>query len=72
MKDLSETRTDSPSTDSLAERSKAVAQGAIPKGRGFEPHRRHFFHNSRCAFTEECRHALRRHPLHNCFLSSVG
>ena len=23
---------------SLAERSKAVAQGAIPKGRGFEPH----------------------------------
>ena len=28
--------------DSLAERSKAVAQGAIPKGRGFEPHRRHF------------------------------
>ena len=29
-------------TDALAERSKAVAQGAIPKGRGFEPHRRHF------------------------------
>ena len=28
--------------DSLAERSKAVAQGAIPKGRGFEPHRCHF------------------------------
>ena len=27
--------------DALAERSKAVAQGAIPKGRGFEPHRRH-------------------------------
>jgi hypothetical protein len=25
--------------DTLAERSKAVAQGAIPKGRGFEPHR---------------------------------
>ena len=24
--------------DSLAERSKVVAQGAIPKGRGFEPH----------------------------------
>ena len=24
--------------DSLAERSKAVAQGAIPKGHGFEPH----------------------------------
>ena len=24
--------------DSLAERSKAVAQGAIPKGRGLEPH----------------------------------
>ena len=30
--------------DALAERSKAVAQGAIPKGRGFEPHRRHFDH----------------------------
>ena len=30
------------SKDTLAERSKAVAQGAIPKGRGFEPHRRHF------------------------------
>ena len=28
-------------TDALAERSKAVAQGAIPQGRGFEPHRRH-------------------------------
>ena len=28
--------------DALAERSKAVAQGAIPKGRGFKPHRRHF------------------------------
>ena len=27
--------------DSLAERSKAVAQGAIPKGRGFEPHSCH-------------------------------
>ena len=26
----------------LAEQSKAVAQGAIPKGCGFEPHRRHF------------------------------
>ena len=29
-------------TDALAERSQAVAQGAIPKGRGLEPHRRHF------------------------------
>ena len=29
----------SPPQDSVAERSKAVAQGAIPKGRGFEPHR---------------------------------
>ena len=27
--------------DALVERSKAVAQGAIPKGRGFEPHSRH-------------------------------
>ena len=26
----------------LAEQSKAKAQGAIPKGRGFEPHRCHF------------------------------
>ena len=31
------------SRDTLAERSKAVAQGAIPKGRGFEPHRCHFY-----------------------------
>ena len=30
--------------DSLAKRSKAVAQGAIPKGRGFEPHSCHFAH----------------------------
>ena len=29
--------------DSLAERSKAVAQGAIPQGRGFEPHSCHHF-----------------------------
>ena len=29
--------------DTLAERSKAVAQGAIPKGRGFEPHRCHLY-----------------------------
>ena len=28
--------------DALAERSKAVAQGAIPKGRRFEPHSCHF------------------------------
>ena len=27
-------------TDALAERSKAVAQGTIPQGRGLEPHRR--------------------------------
>ena len=26
--------------DALAERSKAVAQGAIPQGRGLKPHRR--------------------------------
>ena len=32
--------------DSLAERSKAVAQGAIPKGRGFEPHSCHFLSQS--------------------------
>ena len=30
-----------PAQDSLAERSKAVAQGAIPKGRGLEPHSCH-------------------------------
>jgi len=29
--------------DSLAERSKAVAQGAIPKGRGLEPHSCHLW-----------------------------
>ena len=29
--------------DSLAERSKAVAQGAIPQGRGLEPHSCHHF-----------------------------
>ena len=28
-------------TDALADQSKAVAQGAIPKGRGFEPHSCH-------------------------------
>ena len=33
--------------DTLAERSKAVAQGAIPKGRGFEPHRCHFYEVAR-------------------------
>ena len=35
--------------DSLAERSKAVAQGAIPKGRGLEPHSCHF--SGRCYYT---------------------
>ena len=42
---------ESRATDALAERSKAVAQGAIPKGRGFEPHRRHFedLSNNGCA-----------------------
>ena len=30
------------STDSLAEWSKALAPGASPKGRGFEPHSCHF------------------------------
>ena len=29
--------------DTLAERAKAVAQGAIPKERVFGPHGRHFF-----------------------------
>ena len=28
--------------DTLAEWSKALASGASPKGRGFEPHSRHF------------------------------
>ena len=32
--------------DSLAERSKAVAQGAIPQGRGLEPHSCHYFKTS--------------------------
>ena len=35
--------------DSLAERSKAVAQGAIPKGRGLGPHRRQSVYRSRPA-----------------------
>ena len=34
--------------DSLAERSKAVAQGAVPKGRGFEPHSCHFDSRELC------------------------
>ena len=34
--------------DTLAERSKAVAQGAIPKGRGFEPHGCHFLRSRSC------------------------
>ena len=38
---------DTHDNDALAERSKAVAQGAIPKGRGFEPHRRHFGNSGR-------------------------
>ena len=36
-----------PAQDSLAERSKAVAQGAIPKGRGFEPHSCHFLERAK-------------------------
>ena len=36
--------------DGLAERSKAVAQGAIPKGRGFEPHSRHIAFNAQVQF----------------------
>ena len=32
--------------DSLAEQSKAAAQGAIPKGRGFEPHSCHMLGSS--------------------------
>jgi hypothetical protein len=40
---------DTHHSDTLAERSKAVAQGAIPKGRGFEPHRCHFAHTDRLA-----------------------
>ena len=39
--------------DSLAERSKAVAQGAIPKGRGFEPHSCHF-----SAIAAQCAHQV--------------
>ena len=37
--------------DTLAERSKAVAQGAIPKGRGLEPHRCHL-----CTLAAACIH----------------
>ena len=42
--------------DALAERSKAVAQGAIPKGRGLEPHRRHCcVAKTACCTTEPAR-----------------
>ena len=34
--------------DALAERSKAVAQGTIPKGRGLEPHRRQILNMISC------------------------
>ena len=39
--------------DNLAERSKAVAQGAIPKWRGFEPHSCHF-----SAIAAQCAHQV--------------
>ena len=44
------------SSGSLAERSKAVASGAIPKGREFESHSCHYFwaHSSRVAFVAKC------------------
>ena len=42
--------------DTLAEQSKAVAQGAIPKGRGFEPHRCHFGYVSAFACVCACLH----------------
>jgi hypothetical protein len=42
----------------LAERSKAVAQGAIPKGRGFEPHR------CRLNFFQNCSPLLRARRPH--------
>ena len=58
--------------DALAERSKAVAQGAIPKGRGFEPHRRHFFVHACPASARSRRGGWRKHSLHDCFLNSVG
>ena len=50
--------------DSLAERSKAVAQGAIPKGRGLEPHSCHFT-LAHCACmdtvtTDECEAGFRQ------------
>ena len=42
--------------DSLAERSKAVAQGAIPKGRGFEPHSCHFLFNAQLRNLQNAKH----------------
>ena len=45
--------------DTLAERSKAVAQGAIPKGRGFEPHRCHFSESCKWISTGCCATAWR-------------
>ena len=60
-------------TDALAERSKAVAQGAIPKGRGFEPHRRHFANFVRLvAFTSEYARASADTRLHEDTSGHMG
>ena len=44
--------------DSLAEWSKAVAQGAIPKGRGLEPHSWHFRFVRNCTYERGDKSAL--------------
>ena len=59
--------------DTLAERSKAVAQGAIPKGRGFEPHRCHFDEVARQAIAacDEVEHVSIEAAVH-VFLELAG
>ena len=39
--------------DSLAEWSKALAQGASPQGRGFEPHSCHFISSCSCLVVDK-------------------
>ena len=54
--------------DSLAERSKAVAQGAIPQGRGFVPHSCHLLIEQKSKRSGSCAEmSSRLHPGTNNF-----
>ena len=54
--------------DSLAERSKAVAQGAIPQGRGFVPHSCHLLIEQKSKRSGSCAETrLSTAPWHNIF-----